>query len=200
MKKYLAAALCVSLCILPAHAEAVGGPEVAAASAVLMEKETGKVLFEMNPHQRLEPASVTKIMTLLLTMEALDSGVLSVDDTVQVSARAASMGGSQVYLKEGEVMSVHDLLKAVAVASGNDASVALAEHLAGSESAFVEKMNAKAVELGMSAPDLGLRHCPDEPGADLEAPPYPGVYDHLDGYPSGWSVPACQYQQAGAVL
>lgn len=150
MKKYLAAALCVSLCILPAHAEAVGGPEVAAASAVLMEKETGKVLFEMNPHQRLEPASVTKIMTLLLTMEALDSGVLSVDDTVQVSARAASMGGSQVYLKEGEVMSVHDLLKAVAVASGNDASVALAEHLAGSESAFVEKMNAKAVELGMS--------------------------------------------------
>ena len=96
MKKYLAAALCVSLCILPAHAEAVGGPEVAAASAVLMEKETGKVLFEMNPHQRLEPASVTKIMTLLLTMEALDSGVLSVDDTVQVSARAASMGGSQV--------------------------------------------------------------------------------------------------------
>ncbi len=150
MKKYLAAALCVSLCILPAHAEAAGGPEVAAQSAVLMEKETGKILFELNPHQRLEPASVTKIMTLLLTMEAIDGGSLSTEDMVQVSARASSMGGSQVYLKEGEVMSVHDLLKAVAVASGNDASVALAEHLAGSESAFVEKMNAKAAQLGMA--------------------------------------------------
>ncbi len=150
MRRILAAALCVSLCILPAHAETPGAPDVACQSAVLMEKETGKILYELNAHDRLEPASVTKIMTLLLVMEAIDSGRLSVDDTVQVSTRAAGMGGSQVYLKEGEVMSVHDLLKAVAVASGNDASVALAEHLAGSESAFVERMNQRAAELGMA--------------------------------------------------
>jgi len=156
MKRFFAAAVCAALLVVPAGAVS-GAPEVAAQSAVLMEKETGAVLYEYNPHDRLEPASVTKIMTLLLTMEAIDAGTLSVDDTVQVSARAASMGGSQVYLKEGEVMTVHDLLKAVAVASGNDASVALAEHLAGSESAFVERMNQRAAELGMN--DTTFMNC-----------------------------------------
>ncbi len=149
MKKYLAALLAVSLCILPAQAVVTGSPDVDAKAALLMEKETGEILYEYNSHDKLEPASVTKIMTLLLILEAIDSGLLSKEETVQVSTRAASMGGSQVYLKEGETMSVHDLLKAVVVASGNDASVALAEHLAGSESAFVERMNQRAHELGM---------------------------------------------------
>ena len=149
MKKYLAALLAVSLCILPAQAVVTGSPDVDAKAALLMEKETGEILYEYNSHDKLEPASVTKVMTLLLILEAIDSGLLSKEETVQVSTRAASMGGSQVYLKEGETMSVHDLLKAVVVASGNDASVALAEHLAGSESAFVERMNQRAHELGM---------------------------------------------------
>ena len=149
MKKYLAALLAVSLCILPAQAVVTGSPDVDAKAALLMEKETGEILYEYNSHDKLEPASVTKIMTLLLILEAIDSGLLSKEETVQVSTRAASMGGSQVYLKEGETMSVHDILKAVVVASGNDASVALAEHLAGSESAFVERMNQRAHELGM---------------------------------------------------
>ena len=150
MKKILAALLAVSLCVLPARAAVTGAPEVSAGSALLMEKETGQILYEENSHDRLEPASVTKVMALLLVMEAIDGGALSLEDTVQVSARAASMGGSQVYLKEGETMTVHDLLKAVAVASGNDAAVALAEHVAGSESAFVERMNQRASELGMA--------------------------------------------------
>ena len=149
MKKYLAALLAVSLCILPAQAVVPGRPDVDAKAALLMEKETGEILYEYNSHDKLEPASVTKIMTLMLILKAIDSGLLSKEETVQVSTRAASMGGSQVYLKEGETMSVHDLLKAVVVASGNDASVALAEHLAGSESAFVERMNQRAHELGM---------------------------------------------------
>ncbi|MCI8474846.1 MAG: D-alanyl-D-alanine carboxypeptidase [Oscillospiraceae bacterium] len=149
MKKYLAALLAASLCIFPAQATVTGSPEVDARAALLMEKETGEILYEYNAHDKLEPASVTKVMTLLLAMEAIDGGLLSREDTVQVSSRAASMGGSQVYLKEGEQMSVHDLLKAITVASGNDASVALAEHLAGSESAFVERMNQRARELGM---------------------------------------------------
>ena len=164
MKRMLGALLALSLFALPAQAAAAepntpttsptqtttpGAPEVEGRSALLMEKETGSILYELNSHDRLEPASVTKIMTLLLTMEAIDAGALALDETVQVSARAASMGGSQVYLKEGETMTVHDLLKAVAVASGNDAAVALAERIAGSESAFVERMNQRARELGM---------------------------------------------------
>ena len=119
------------------------------ASALLMEKETGTVLLQQNAHQKLEPASVTKVMTLLLVMEAVDSGRLSLDESVPVSAHAAGMGGSQVYLKEGERLSVSDLIKCVAVVSGNDCAVALAERLSGSESAFVEQMNQKAQALGM---------------------------------------------------
>lgn len=122
---------------------------LSSASALLMEKETGTILLQQNAHQKLEPASVTKIMTLLLVMEAVDSGRLSLDEPVPVSAHAAGMGGSQVYLKEGERLSVSDLIKCVAVVSGNDCAVALAERLSGSESAFVEQMNQKAQALGM---------------------------------------------------
>ena len=131
--------------------------EVAAKSALLMERETGTILYRQREHERLAPASVTKVMTMLLVIEAVDAGRISLDDPVTCSARAASMGGSQVYLKEGERMSVRDLLKAVAVASGNDAAVALAEHLAGSEPAFVERMNSRAGELGME--DTRFRNC-----------------------------------------
>ena len=118
-------------------------------SAVLMDATTGQVLFEQNPDEALPPASVTKIMTLLLVMEAIDGGKLALDDMVSVSAHAASMGGSQVYLKEGETMSVEEMLKCVIIASANDCAVALAEHVAGSEEAFVSAMNARAAELGM---------------------------------------------------
>ena len=121
-----------------------------APSALLMEKATGTVLFAKDEHTPREGASVTKVMTLLLTMEAIDSGTLSYDDTVTGSAHAASMGGSQIWLKEGEQMRAEDLIKAVCVVSGNDAAVALGEHLAGSEEAFVERMNARAKELGMN--------------------------------------------------
>ena len=121
-----------------------------APSALLMEKATGTVLFAKDEHTPREGASVTKVMTLLLTMEAIDSGALSYDDPVTGSAHAASMGGSQIWLKEGEQMRVEDLIKAVCVVSGNDAAVALGEHLAGSEEAFVERMNARAKELGMN--------------------------------------------------
>lgn len=122
---------------------------LSSASALLMEKETGTILLQQNAHQKLEPASVTKVMTLLLVMEAVDSGRLSLDEPVPVSAHAAGMGGSQVYLKEGERLSVSDLIKCVAVVSGNDCAVALAERLSGSESAFVDQMNQKAQALGM---------------------------------------------------
>ena len=118
-------------------------------SAVLMEAVSGKVLYARNADEALPPASVTKIMTLLLVMEAIDSGKLSYTDTVTASANAASMGGSQIFLKEGESMTVEDLLKSVVIASANDAAVALAEHIAGSEGAFVAKMNDRAKELGL---------------------------------------------------
>ena len=148
MKKLCATLLCLALCmgVLPVRA---AGPEVNARAALLMEKSTGQVLYEANAHAPLELASVTKVMTLLLIMEALDAGTITKETMVPVSATAAGMGGSQVYMEEGEEFSVHDMLKAIAVASGNDACVAMAEYLAGSESAFVEKMNARAAELGM---------------------------------------------------
>ena len=148
MKRFFAL-LCLGMVILCVPTRAAE-PETSAPSAVLMEKTTGTVLYAKDEHTPREPASVTKIMTLLLTMEAIDSGQLSYDDVVTASARAASMGGSQIWLKEGEQMTVRDLLKAVCVVSGNDAAVALGEHLAGSETAFVEKMNARAAELGMN--------------------------------------------------
>ena len=118
-------------------------------AALLMEKSTGEILYAQNEHDALPPASVTKIMTVLLTMEAIDDGRISLEDMVAVSAYAAGMGGSQVFLAEGEQMSVDDLLKAVCVSSGNDAAVALAEHVAGVTELFVEQMNNRARELGM---------------------------------------------------
>ena len=131
-------------------AAADSGLNLSCASCVLMEKETGTFLLEENAHEKLEPASVTKIMTLLLVMEAVDAGQLSMDDLVTVSAYAAGMGGSQVYLEEGEQMPVSEMIKCVTVVSGNDCAVALAEHLAGSEGAFVARMNQRAQELGMT--------------------------------------------------
>ncbi|NLM74182.1 MAG: D-alanyl-D-alanine carboxypeptidase [Clostridiaceae bacterium] len=122
---------------------------VDAKAAILIEADTGKVLYTFNEHEPLPIASITKIMTMLLVMEAIDSGKIAPTDSVTVSAYASKMGGSQVYLKEGEVFTVEELLKAVAVHSANDASVALAEAIAGSEEAFVSMMNEKAEELGM---------------------------------------------------
>ena len=162
MKRTLAALVCVSALLSPA-ALAADSPQVEATAAVLMEKETGTVLCEQSAHDKREPASVTKIMTLLLVMEGLDEGRISLTDPVTVSARAASMGGSQVYLKEGEQMSVEELIKAVAVVSGNDAAVALAEHIAGSEEAFVARMNERAAQLGMA--DTTFVNCTGLPAA-----------------------------------
>ena len=161
MKRTLAALLCVCA-LLPSAAHAAA-PQAEAAAAVLMEKETGALLYEQDAHDKLEPASVTKIMTLLLVMEALEEGRLALTDQIAVSAHAASMGGSQVYLKEGERMSAGELIKAVAVVSGNDAAVALAEHIAGSESAFVSRMNEKAAQLGMA--DTNFVNCTGLPAA-----------------------------------
>lgn len=144
--------------------------DLSAASAVLMEKETGSLLYEKESHQQLEPASVTKVMTLLLIMEDLDSGRLSKEDLVTVSAAAAGMGGSQVYLKEGEQFSDGELIKCIAVVSGNDAAVAMAEHLAGSEAAFVERMNRRAQELGMK--DTVFVNCTGLPAAGHHSSAY----------------------------
>lgn len=119
-------------------------------SAVLMEKTSGEVIFEKNAHEKMAPASVTKVMTLLLVVEEIEAGRLSENDSVVCSAHAASMGGSQIWLEEGETMTVHDMLKAVSVVSANDCAVALAEHVAGSEESFVARMNARALELGMN--------------------------------------------------
>ena len=143
----LLAALCL-LALLPTTAEAVELP-LTSRAALLMEKTTGQILFAQNEHEALEPASVTKIMTLLLTMDAIDSVALSYDDVVTVSANAAGMGGSQVFLAEGEKITVEELLKCVCVSSGNDAAVALAEKVAGVTELFVEQMNNRAKGLGM---------------------------------------------------
>lgn len=152
MKKRWAAFLTAAVLaavLFPARSWAVELP-VEAQAALLMEKTTGQVLYAKNEHEQLEPASVTKVMTLLLAMEALDEGRIRYDDTVTVSAYAASMGGSRVFLSEGEQITVEDLFKAICVASGNDASVAMAEHIAGVTELFVEQMNARAKQLGMN--------------------------------------------------
>jgi serine-type D-Ala-D-Ala carboxypeptidase (penicillin-binding protein 5/6) len=121
----------------------------AAKSAVLIERDTGAVLYDKNSHERLAPASMTKIMTMLLIMEALEKGQIKWDDKVRTSEYAASMGGSQIFLEPGESMTVKEMLTGIAIGSANDASVAMAEHIAGSEEAFVEKMNKKAKEIGL---------------------------------------------------
>ena len=124
--------------------------DIRAKGAVLIDAATGTVLYEQNAHETLPPASVTKVMTMLLIMEAIDSGRIGWDDQVTASEAASAKGGSQIYLEPGEVMTVQVLLKAVAVSSANDAACALAEHIAGSESAFVDMMNQRAEELGMN--------------------------------------------------
>lgn len=130
--------------------ESTNSLEINAKSAVLMDAETGTVLFMKNAAEALPPASVTKIMTLLLVAEAIDAEVLSLDDTVYVSANASSKGGSQIFIKEGEAFTVEELLKSTVIASANDAAVALAEALYGTEEKFVERMNERAAQLGMN--------------------------------------------------
>ena len=140
--------------------------QVAGKSAALMEVSTGTVLYEANSHEALAPASVTKVMTMLLIMEALDSGKITMDDTVTASDTAAAKGGSQIYLKAGETMTVSDMLKSIAVSSANDCACAMAEHIAGSEEAFVAQMNQRANELGMN--DTHFVNCTgldDDPNA-----------------------------------
>ena len=133
---------------LPLGAQAVD-MEIPAKSALLMDVTTGTVLYEENAHEALAPASVTKVMTMLLIMEAIDEGRIGWEDTVTASETAAAKGGSQIYLKVGETMTVRDMVKSIAVSSANDCACAMAEHLAGSETAFVDLMNRKAEELGM---------------------------------------------------
>ena len=148
---------CVSLAPSTAYAnenaaakETLPTLTVNAKAALLMEPVTGRILLEQNAHEQLEPASVTKIMTMLLIFEALDQGKINWDDTVTCSEHAASMGGSQIYLEAMEQQSVRDLVKAIVISSANDASVAMAEFVAGSEDGFVTMMNTRAKELGMN--------------------------------------------------
>ncbi len=155
MKRIITFFVVISLifCALPVTAGATedNAPfEVNAKSAVLMDAESGEVLYAKNADEALPPASVTKVMTLLLVMEALDEGIIKLEDMVSVSENAASMGGSQVFLEVGEQMSVDEMLKCVVVSSANDAAVALAEKVAGSEASFIQRMNERAAELGMS--------------------------------------------------
>ena len=158
MKRFtgLIAALIFLFGLFPMKAQAVE-LDVEGKSALLMDVETGTVLYEKNAHEKLSPASVTKVMTMLLIMEAIDSGKIGWNDMVTASESAAAKGGSQIYLKVGEQMSVTDMLKSIAVSSANDCACAMAEHIAGSEAAFVEMMNRRAKELGMN--DTNFVNC-----------------------------------------
>lgn len=147
--------------------------QLEAPSALLMEKSTGQVLYEKNAHERRFPASVTKVMTMLLIVEDIESGKISLEDTVTASARAASFGGSCVYLEQGEQMSVSDMLKCIAVVSANDCAVAMAEHLSGSEQVFVDRMNQRAGELGLS--DTHFTNCT-------------GLFDDGEHYTSAYDI------------
>lgn len=151
MKKVICFFICVCFMMQSVVVFAEGNTDLGlnAKSAILMEESTGNILYESNPDERLPIASVTKVMTMLLIMEAVDSGKISFDDMVTVSENAMSYGGSTMFLETGEQLTVNDMLKGIAVASANDGCVAMAEHLAGSESAFVDMMNEKAKELGM---------------------------------------------------
>ena len=161
----LLALMVLLLCAVPVGAADLG---ISAPSAILMEKSTGQILYEQDAHTRLAPASVTKIMPLLLVMEALDDGRITWDDTVTASAAAAAKGGSQIYLEENEQMPLRDMLKSVVVSSANDCACALAEHIAGSETAFVAMMNERAEQLGMT--DTHFVNCTGlDDGADADA-------------------------------
>lgn len=154
MKKIISVLLCF-LMIMPLSITAFAQnntltDSLTAKSVVLMEMSSGEILLSKNPDEKLPPASITKIMTMLLVMEALDGGKIKLDDIVTTSKNASSKGGSQIWLKEGEQMTVHDMLKATAIGSANDACTALGEHIAGGETEFVTMMNQRAKELGMS--------------------------------------------------
>lgn len=160
MKKLLCAALCTVMLTSPVYAINTltdDDIDISAPSAILMEKVTGEVIYEKNSHERLPPASVTKVMTMLLIVEAVERGDISLDDTVIASERAASFGGSCVFLEEGEKMSVAEMLKCICVVSANDCAVAMAEHLCGSEQAFVARMNDRARELRLK--DTNFKNC-----------------------------------------
>ncbi|WP_339146564.1 MULTISPECIES: D-alanyl-D-alanine carboxypeptidase family protein [unclassified Sutcliffiella] len=154
MKKFITAIIAIAF-TFSAFSPVVGAEEKGvqltenARSAILIERDTGQVLYEKNGHEKLPPASMTKIMTMLLIMEALDKGELTWDEKIRTSEYAASMGGSQIFLEPGEEMTTDEMLRGIAIASGNDASVAMAERIAGSEAAFVEMMNAKVKDLGL---------------------------------------------------
>ncbi|MGM9614542.1 MAG: D-alanyl-D-alanine carboxypeptidase family protein [Oscillospiraceae bacterium] len=176
MKKLFAALLAAVLLTGSAYADAPLSDDdipIAAPQAVLMERSTGTVIYEKNAHEHSSPASVTKVMTMLLVVEALDAGTISPDEMVCASETAASMGGSQIWLEAGERMSVSEMLKCVAVVSANDCAVALAEHLCGTEDAFVRKMNLRASELGMA--DTHFTNCT-------------GLFDDDDHYTSAYDI------------
>ena len=168
MKKRMLAIFVLLVLLAGALLPAVRAAELdlPAPSSMLLERSTGEVLLEHNAHERLRPASVTKVMTLLLIMEALDDGRIGWDDMVQTSAAAAAKGGSQIYLEENEQLPLEEMLKSIVVSSANDCACAMAEHIAGSEAAFVEMMNARAEQLGMT--DTHFVNCTgldDEPEA-----------------------------------
>lgn len=152
MKQWISLLLTALLLCTPAAALEQPSEEelsIGAPAAILIERETGTVLYEKNADERLSPASVTKIMTLLLIFEQLDSGRLSTDAVVTASTNACAMGGSQIWLREGEQMTVDEMIKCIAVSSANDCAVAMAEHICGSEAAFTKRMNERAQALGM---------------------------------------------------
>ena len=146
---------------------------IAAPSAILMEKDSGEIIYEKNAHERMAPASVTKVMTMLLIVEAVDRGDISLEEIVTASARAASFGGSCVFLEEGEQMSVHEMLKCIAVVSANDCAVAMSEFLCGTEQAFVQRMNERAGELGLK--DTHFTNCT-------------GLFDDDEHYTSAYNI------------
>ncbi len=147
-KRFILTTICIII-LFTTTIYAADNLEINAKSAILMDYNTGEIIYEKKSHDRLPPASISKIMTLLLGMEALESGKISLDDEVRISSHASRMGGSQLWLEEGEIQTVEDLFKAICLRSANDASVALAEYIAGSEMTFVKMMNDKAKELGM---------------------------------------------------
>lgn len=176
MRKLIVVLLISSILCTPALAVECLRDEdinIAASSAVLLEQETGTLLYEKDAHTHRPPASVTKVMTMLLVIEAIDSGALRYDTVVTASAHAASMGGSQIWLEEGERMTVDEMLKCVAVVSANDCAVALAEQIAGTEDSFVRRMNERAEELGMT--DTHFTNCT-------------GLFDSEQHYTSAYDI------------
>lgn len=166
IKQFIAGLLLVSTIsfIIPREAFAEENINVEAKSAILMEATTGKIVYEKNSHEKFAPASVTKIMTMLLAMEAIDSGRMKIDDKITASENAKKMGGSTILLDTGEVRTVEEILKGIAIASGNDAAVAMAEYIGGTEDSFVELMNKRAGELGMK--DTHFNNCTGLPVDD----------------------------------